>query len=126
VLPPAKGLCPGQFGWIDGVPPREQGKVLLMGEIGSKSIWYNPITKSNLRNDNVHDLFKRASKALRKHLRFPVWGKNTVHITEWEPSRSIGYSQGAADWVASGGELRQEGVRNILFSVSPDPHSKEQ
>jgi hypothetical protein len=118
--------APGQLGWIEVTPPIVQGNALLKAEIASKSDWYDSETETQRKNDDVHVLFRTVAKHLRKHLRYPVWGKNVAYHTPWEACQDIGYSQGAADWVASGGELRQEGVRNILFSVSPDPHSKEQ
>lgn len=119
-LPDARSLAPAKFGWIQGMAPREQGKVLLMGDIGSKSTYHDPETNSGWRNDDVHELFKKVAKSLKKRLKFPIWARATFADSKWVSYRDVGYSQGAADWVASDGELRQEGGKNVIFSVSPD------
>jgi hypothetical protein len=116
---------PGQLGWIEVTPPIVQGKVLLKAEIASKSDWYDSERETQQKNDDVHVLFKKVAKPLRKHLRYPVWGRNVAYDTAWEACRDIGYSPGAAEWENSGGEMRQDAVKNILFSVSPDLQSKE-
>jgi hypothetical protein len=119
-LPAANDANPGELGWVSVMAPREQGRVLLMGNIGSKSTWYDDKTKSGWQNEDVHQLFRKVAKPLRKRLRFPIWARGTFADSKWVSYRDVGYSQGAAEWAAGGGELRQEGGKNVVFNVSPD------
>ncbi|MCK6587711.1 MAG: hypothetical protein L6Q76_09015 [Polyangiaceae bacterium] len=124
-LPAVNDVRPGELGWISATAPQEKGKVLLMGNVGSKSTWYDPATKSGWRNDDVHALFRKAVNPLRKCLKYPVWGRNVIYSTPWEACRDIGYSPGVVEWEAGGGELRQDGVKNILYTVSPNLQPKK-
>jgi hypothetical protein len=114
-------VFPAELGWVDVTPPLIQGKALLKSQIAYKSDWYDSETEVARENNSVHKLFKTASKPVRKTLRYPVWARNVAYNTPWEACRDIGYSSGAAEWETSGGELRQNAVKNILFSVSPNP-----
>lgn len=116
---------PGKLGWVEVTPPVENNNVLLKAEIASKSDWYDADFNIQQENAAVHSLFRKAAAPVRKYLRFPVWAKNKTYNTPWQPYRDIGYSPGIVEWVKGGGELRQWGVKNIIYSISPDPSSRE-
>lgn len=118
-------VVPAKLGWIDVIPPMIKGKALLKAQVAYKSDWYDSESEATFRNDALPKLFKTVSKTVREILRYPVWGRNTAYDTPWEANRDIGYSPGAAEWEVNGGELRQNAVKNILFSVSPNLKPKE-
>jgi hypothetical protein len=118
-------VIPAKLGWIDVMPPMIRGKALLKAQVAYKSDWYDSESEASFQNDALPKLFKVVSKPIREILRYPIWGKNVAYNTAWEACRDIGYSPGAAEWENSGGELRQNAVKNILFSVSPDLQSNE-
>jgi hypothetical protein len=113
-------VIPAKLGWIEVTPPREDDKVLLIAQLGTKTSWYDLAARTECSNDNVLKLFKKAAKPLRKALSYPVWARHVDLVDQWHPYRDIGYSAGAAKWAKGGGELRQWGVKNVVYSVSPD------
>jgi hypothetical protein len=111
-------LHPGKWGWVDAEIPREEDLTLLMSSIGAKSNWYDTELHAILENAESLHLFRAIAPSFRKHLHRPVWVSNVLGDTP-QPYQNLGYSDGAAQWVAEGGVLRQSGVANIRYHIKP-------
>lgn len=92
--------------------PREEASVLYKSVIGFKSVEDDEQSAKNLLK-----AFNAIAKPFRKRLSRPVWARDVVHGGEAHAYRDIGYSVGAADWVSGGGELMQDGVLNVRYSL---------
>jgi hypothetical protein len=87
-----------------------------MGELSSKSDWFDAETGETHEVRTVHQLFDRCANRLRPMLEFPIWARNIVTGGSARYDK-IGFSVGAREWIESGGELRQEGVKNVVYSL---------
>lgn len=105
-----------QLGWVQLDVPRTEGKCLLLVQVATKSDWFDSESKRIMESEVSMMLFDRFWAKWKKRLSFPVWGRNRKTGAE-AAYRSIGYSKGAATWVAQGGSLRQEGADNIEFVI---------
>jgi len=112
----AKDLIPGKWGWIQVTVPHEEGHILSLSRIAAKSDWYDSNTKQTLDNPASLKLFRRIASFFQKQLRSPVWIYD-VRGGKAEPNHSIRYSAGAEEWVRNGGQLMQEGVPNVGYSL---------
>ena len=92
--------------------PKEEASVLYMSEIGFKSAENDLLSAKKLLKT-----FNAITKPFRKRLTRPVWARNIVHGGEAHAYRDIGHSAGAADWIREGGELMQDGVLNIRYTL---------
>lgn len=113
---------PGRLGWIILDVPAIDGDKLFAIQIAARSDWFD--RDSGVASDSKKALrrFDKVWRLIVPRLSFPVTARNV--ITKAEASYpSIGYSAGAASWVARGGKLRQRGVENIEFSIFEAPES---
>lgn len=113
---------PARLGWIVLDVPEIDGDKLFAVQFAARSDWFDQ--ESGIVRDSKGGLrrFDKVWRVIVSRLFFPVTARNV--ITKAEASYpSIGYSAGAADWVARGGKLRQRGVENIEFSIPKAPES---
>jgi hypothetical protein len=119
-LPAHKGFAPGREGWVGLDAPREDGNRLLMGELGSRSDWF----EGGFRHDSpvAHHLYGRVLKILKRRLKFPTWMVN-IRPDAGPPRsyKSIGFSPGAEAWFDEGKELWHEGVANQRYMPREGP-----
>ena len=111
-----KNYVPGQLGWVDVDLPREVEGTLLLGVLGVKSDWYDPITKEIYDNRDVFNLYKKIRSKFKRKLNSPVWAYNIKSLKS-SAYRDMGYTEFARGYVERGGELMQEGVQNIRFTL---------
>jgi hypothetical protein len=107
-------LEPGKLGLLQVDLPREESGVLMMGQLAVKTDWFDRATQSLSDNPKLLPFFRRVSSALKKQLMTPVVGENIL-TGKTSIYRNIWYSQLAKDFVAKGGRLMQEGVKNVRF-----------
>lgn len=118
-------ICPDEFsparlGWVQVDLPREVDDQLLLAQVATKTDWYNPETDAIAENKEVVALHKKITSLLKKHVTFPVWAYNVKH-PEPHVYHDIGFSRSAREFANEGGELVQEGVDNVRFTIEkPD------
>jgi hypothetical protein len=106
--------------------PQLSGEVLYKAQLGAKSDWYDLATRTAHENPAVIRLFERVVPQFRRMLARPVWVINTITGAQG-PRSSVGYSLGAANWAARGGELRARGVQNVSYEIrSPEPGARNE
>lgn len=107
--------APGKWGWVSLHLPQERGNELLMGYLGAKNVWHEDGVRKT--NPESFDLFSRLTKELKRHARGPVRVRN-VATGASAPARNVGVMDGARDWVANHGQLRDSIARNIAYEVA--------
>jgi len=117
-LPDNNGIRPGEWGWVQADVPCEDTGSLYKSTLAAKSDWWNPNTRQRLENPASIVLFAKVGPYFRKHLHYPVWAYN---IMEKSPRlqlyRTIGYSDGAAEWFRTGHELRQSSGEFVRYTI---------
>ena len=115
-------LRPIEWGWVQCEMPRRDGNLLLMSRVVAKSDWYDREQGRMIENPLSLTIFRKVAPYFRKRLKRPVWG----HDMRYGGSacyRDVGYSERVAEWVRRGGELGQEGVANVRFTID-GPHDE--
>ncbi len=112
----ADQISTGSLGWVQLDVPRLKGRCLFASQIATKSDWFDAKRQKVMKNPAALRLFDRFWSIWKKHFMFPVWARNRKTGAE-AAYRFIGYSKAAADWFQQGGELCQEGVNNIEFTI---------
>ena len=112
-------LRPGEWGWVQVDVPAVEGRTLLLADVAAKSDWYDPDERQVYENPASLALFRRIVAPIRRQLKRPVWARNVVYGGASYACGDLGYSDGAAHWEVSGGELKQRAVENVRFSTSP-------
>ena len=82
-------------------PPQERDGALLMTTIASPKL-------------GSDELLRTSRRSMRKRTPVRTWYRG-VHGGEARLARGVWCTHGAVKWFGSGGELRQEGVQNVLF-----------
>ena len=104
------------IGWVQIDVPRVLDDTLRLCQVGAKSNWWNKTKSVSEENRSSLRFFDKLWRVLRAHLTFPVWATN-VRTGASAEYKTIGYSEGAANWYLEGGSLRQEGVANIKYQI---------
>ena len=110
-------LAPAPLGWVQFDLPKVNDGQLFIGTLSAKSDWLNPMTKKVEEFPNVLELFKAVAKEFKRCLSFPVWAWD-VNTRKSNSYTTIGFTSGAKEFVEQGGQLRQEGVENVMFGVT--------
>jgi len=98
---------PVVWGWACCWLPRQEGNILFKADIGSKSDYYESDTETVHENPTSHEIYSRIVKLLKKQLPFQTYiGREGGEL---KPCRGEKHSQGARDWVLSGGRLKTWG-----------------
>lgn len=97
--------------------PGLRDDVLYLTEIAAKSRSSDVSAGEAQKSDGVLGLFDAVKKRLSGHLKRPVWAHNVRGPNTDTVYRSIAYSEGVRRFVACGGTLMQEGVKNVRFSL---------
>ncbi len=109
-------LNTARLGWVDvslgRCRPEADDRYLELSAIGSKSDYLDNGTL--MENHESHQIFQRLTRPLKARLHHPMLVRNVVSGSE-RVHGDMYYSDGAAAFEASGGELRQWGVKNIRF-----------
>jgi hypothetical protein len=113
---PTGDVRPAREGWLIATLPSLEGEKLYLAEIAAKTDWNDPTTSITRENPTVLPLFGQVARPLRRKLAFPVTATNEL-TGKSEDYEAIGYSEGARRWLDERGQWRQEGVKNIRFSV---------
>jgi len=109
-------LRPAPLGWIQVDLPRERGAVLYMGQIAMKSDWLDREQGTIRDNLELKKVYDRVTRQMKRHLISPVVAENVVTGSK-AIYRNIYYLLSAKAFAGTGGELMQEGVKNIRFSL---------
>ncbi len=101
---------PAAWGWLDIDVPTEVGSILFLAHMAARSDWWDEQKRQVLDNPESLSLFRKVAPLFRKRLKRPVWSYNVALGGEPGMTRNIWYSEGAAEWVRDGGQLRQGAV----------------
>ena len=113
---------PAEWGWVNCTLPREEGSVLYRADLGCKSDYYQPDTKTIHENTVSIEIYVRAVKVFRKKLPFQTYIGPEGGVLK--PSRGVKHSQGAVDWVSSGGRLKAWG-EVAEYGIGPKTDGKK-
>lgn len=111
-------LRPGELGWVQLDAPREIGNTLYLVQMAAKSDWFNDKEQHLSENPAALALYAKFLPHLRRDLKSPCWGWNIKEDSEPQEYPNVRYTKGAKAWEQRGGELRQEGVKNVRFSTT--------
>ena len=109
-------LNPAAWGWIQVDLPKEKDSVLYMGQISIKSDWLDrehAIVRDNL---NFVKKYNCVVNQMKKKFASPVVAENVV-TTAKATYKNIYYLPSAKVFAETGGQLMQEGVKNVRFSL---------
>jgi hypothetical protein len=106
----------GQVGLLLVELPRLRNDTLFMGEIAVKTERINSETGLVIEDEDLLKLYNRLTRLFKKHLTFPVWAENMVTGAA-STYRDIGYTKAAERFAEKGGNLMQEGVNNVRFTL---------
>lgn len=107
---------PARWGWVLTDVPIAEGKTLYLGSLATRTDWQGDDGRWHT-NPIAGLLFRRLKRDLMRHLSHPMWARAAANgVTQ--RYKTIGYSAGAADWVAHGGVCRQRGVAHVSFAPS--------
>lgn len=108
-----KDAVPTAAGWVQLDLPRVEDRLLFLGDVSSRSDWWDG---QRTRRGIGHSVFNKIVRALKADLQRPVWGRNVAFGGE-EPYFDIGYTAGVVEWVHKGGELGDFFAKNVRFSL---------
>ncbi|HEY4243551.1 MAG TPA: hypothetical protein VGM88_27250 [Kofleriaceae bacterium] len=102
----ADQASPARLGWVMMEIPAIEEQRLFCIQIGARGDCYD--RDSDVVRDNKPALtrFAKVWKIIASQLRYPIRARNVVSGAE-ESYSWFGYSAGARDWAANGGQLRQ-------------------
>jgi hypothetical protein len=119
MLPDNNGVKPGEWGWVQADVPHESGNRLYKSTLAAKSDWWDSKARRHLENPASLELFGKVAPAFRKHLHYPVWAYNVMDETpQPQRYRTLGYSDGAAEWFHMGYELRQSSHDFVRYIIN--------
>jgi hypothetical protein len=98
---------PAVWGWVRCILPWEKETILYQADLACKTDYYRPETKTVHENPVSGDLYRRVVTLLKKKLPFQTYIGPEGGVLK--PCRSVKHSQGAADWVHGGGQLKAWG-----------------
>lgn len=118
-LPDANGIKPVLWGWLQMDVPQEDKGILYMVNIVAGSDWWDQERSRRMENPASLQIFREVSRSFRKKLNYPTWVYN-VNEMNLPPRirRDVGYSDGAAEWFNTGGQLHQSGATYIRYSIN--------
>ena len=110
-------LHPAREGWISVNPlPFVEQTTLYLAVLAAKDEWLDLETKTTTANPEVLRLFGRVARRLRKKLEFSVLG-SSLSTHKSFVYKSMGHSEGARAWLMNSGEWKQQGNKDVIFSL---------
>lgn len=103
---------PARWGWVGLDLPQEVGRSLLMGEMAASNVWSDG--ELDHRSDESFVLFKQLHRIVKQKAAGSVKARSLINGAVRD-ARNIALLKSSRDWVAGGGELRQEFVKNVVF-----------
>ena len=105
-------MTPARWGWVGLDLPQEKGTSLLMGILSARNDW--PDGDIVRRSDESFSLFGDLQRIIRRQATGSVRVRSLVNGAT-RVVRNVGLLKSSHDWVARGGELRQEFVKNLVY-----------
>lgn len=115
----ASHSLPAEWGWVNCTLPSQAGGVLYRSDLGCKSDYYRPETKTIHENPASIELYEAVVKLLRKKLPFQTYIGPEGGASK--PCRGVKHSQGTIDWVKGGRNLKAEG-QVAEYGIGPSAH----
>lgn len=95
--------------------PRQSDRMLQIAELGAKSDWWDSVDETLYENPATIQLYKEVAKQFRQTLRWGLTGMTIKHGGKGHYYKSMGYTDAAQNYAASGVRLKQELGDSVEF-----------